>query len=143
MNKIVFRFPVCAPIESVFAALTNSEGLDSWWTMTSSCEPMAGGECKFGFGPEYQWRAVVSDWEPDWLVEYRFTEADSDWTGTTLRFALSAVRDLTMVDFAHANWREANEHFRTTSFCWAMYLRLMRVYLETGSVIPYDQRLDA
>jgi hypothetical protein len=45
--------------------------------------------------------------------------------------------------FAHRGWPEANDHYRTSSFCWAMYLRLMKRHLETGEQVPYAIRLDA
>jgi len=28
-------------------------------------------------------------------------------------------------------------------YCWAMYLRIMRRYLEHGESVPYERRLDA
>jgi hypothetical protein len=36
-----------------------------------------------------------------------------------------------------------NEHYRISTFCWAMYLRLMKKAIETGEVVPYAVRLDA
>jgi hypothetical protein len=33
-------------------------------------------------------------------------------------------------------------HYRTSSFCWAMYLRLLKRYVEHGEVVPYEKRLD-
>jgi hypothetical protein len=29
-----------------------------------------------------------------------------------------------------------------SSYCWAMYLRLLRRNVEAGEVVPYAQRLD-
>ena len=37
----------------------------------------------------------------------------------------------------------ANAHYRTSAFCWAMYLRLLKKYVETGEVVPYERRLEA
>ena len=42
--------------------------------------------------------------------------------------------------FSHTGWPSANEHFRVSSYCWAMYLRVLRRYLEHGEVVPYEQR---
>lgn len=47
------------------------------------------------------------------------------------------------VDFLHSGWSGAGEHYRTSCYCWAMYLRLMKKYAETGDEIPYGERLDA
>jgi hypothetical protein len=44
--------------------------------------------------------------------------------------------------FRHTGWAEPNEHFRISNHCWAMYLRILRRYLEYGEIVPYEQRLD-
>ena len=69
------------------------------------------------------------------------TAADADWTGTRVgaRFAARDA-DRTIVDFYSSGWRHANDHFRTTSCCWANYLRVMRRFVEHGERVPYDQR---
>ena len=46
------------------------------------------------------------------------------------------------MNFAHTGWRNAGEHFRITSDCWAMYLRVLKNWLQRGEVVPYDQRLE-
>ena len=40
-------------------------------------------------------------------------------------------------------WPSANEHCRISSYCWAMYLRILRRFLEHGEVVPYEARLEA
>jgi hypothetical protein len=37
---------------------------------------------------------------------------------------------------------EPNHHFRTSSYCWAMYLRLLKQNLEAGLFVVYEKRLD-
>ncbi len=58
-------------------------------------------------------------------------------------FALAPMEGGTHVAFSHTGWPAANAHFRTSSFCWAMYLRLFKRYVEAGEVVPYARRLDA
>jgi hypothetical protein len=55
---------------------------------------------------------------------------------------LTADGSRTWVDFYHSSWRHANDHYRTTSCCWAMYLRVLRRFLEHGERVPYADRLD-
>jgi hypothetical protein len=45
------------------------------------------------------------------------------------------------VRFHHLGWPEANEHYRISCFCWAMYLRIMKRNLEYGETVPYERRL--
>jgi hypothetical protein len=39
-------------------------------------------------------------------------------------------------------WPVDNEHWRISCYCWAMYLRLLRRYLEHGEIVPYERRLE-
>ena len=53
-------------------------------------------------------------------------------------------RPWTAKQYPHlAGWLEANAHFRRSSYCWAMYLRLLQRYLEQGETVPYADRLGA
>jgi hypothetical protein len=48
----------------------------------------------------------------------------------------------TDVHFYHEGWPQANEHFKISSFCWAMYLRILKRNIEKGELVPYEKRLD-
>ena len=50
---------------------------------------------------------------------------------------------VTQVRFHHVGWPEPSEHYRISCFCWAMYLRLLKRYVEKGERVPYEARLDA
>ena len=80
---------------------------------------------------------------PDSAFELQMTRADPDWNGTRVGFELTEQEPLTMVRFHHTGWPAPNDHYRTSTFCWAMYLRVLRVHIERGESIPYEQRLDA
>ena len=80
--------------------------------------------------------------EPGVAFEWRITDADRDWTGSLVGFELSPSTSGTQVRFHHRGWPEANGHYRTSCHCWALYLRVLRRYLEFGETVPYDQRLD-
>jgi len=103
---------------------------------------LQGGEYELDFGPGYDWRARVSTWSPDSDFELTLTESEDDWKGTRLGFHLEQQDGTTFVSFHHLNWPQANEHYRTSCFCWAMYLRLLKRYVEFGEVVPYESRLD-
>jgi hypothetical protein len=71
------------------------------------------------------------------------TRADDDWKGTTLEFELEPSATSTRVRFRHLGWPEANAHHRTSAFCWAMYLRLLKRHVERGETVAYKDRLEA
>lgn len=143
MPDILHTFPVRAPAGRVYEMFATPHGLDAWWTESSQGTPSLGSEFRLGFGPEYQWRARVTDARPGECYELEFTHAMDDWVGSRLRVELESGDGVTTVRFAHVGWREATEHFRVSAFCWAMYLRLLRLHLERGLTVPYAERLDA
>lgn len=142
MADILQDFPINATLDRVFRAVTTPAGLDAWWTKRSSGEPRAGAEYALWFGPEYDWRARVTRCVPDSEFELEMTRADGDWRGTRIGFRLTPREDGTWLQFHHTGWPGANEHYRISSHCWAMYLRVLRRHLEHGESVPYDQRLE-
>jgi uncharacterized protein YndB with AHSA1/START domain len=142
MADILQDFPIKASPTQVYRAVTTPTGLDAWWTKRSSGEPREGAEYELWFGPEYDWRARVTRAVTDSEFELEMTRADDDWRGTRVGFHLTPREDGTWVRFHHTAWSGANEHYRISSHCWAMYLRLMRRFLEHGESVPYEHRLD-
>lgn len=143
MADIVQTFPIKASAAQVFQAISRSDSLANWWTKRSSGESKAGSQWELWFGPQHDWSAKVSRFVPDAEFELELTRADSDWTGTRVGFVLNEKNGVTHVRFHHLGWPEANDHYEVSCYCWALYLRLLRRYIETGEVVPYEQRLDA
>lgn len=143
MADILQQFPIKASRQQVFDAVSTPAGLARWWTKRSSGESREGAEYELWFGPEYDWRAVVSRCVPGSEFELKLVSAMPDWLGTRVGFVLDEQEGVTQVRFHHLGWPVANEHYCVSSHCWAMYLRLLRRYLEHGEEVPYEDRLDA
>jgi uncharacterized protein YndB with AHSA1/START domain len=142
MADIFLDFPIKASRDRVFQALTTPAGLNQWWTENSAGQPIMGAELELGFGPEYQWRAKVTNLVADSEFELQMVSADKDWIGTRVGFRLDSKGGTTQVHFYHTGWPSPNEHWRISCYCWAMYLRILRRYLELGEVVAYENRLD-
>lgn len=143
MADIFHHFPIKASARQVFQAVSTPAGLDTWWTKRSSGRAEKGVDYKLWFGPGYDWRAVVSRCVPDREFELEMTSAQEDWRGTRVGFLLDEKEGVTQVRFHHLGWPEANDHYRVSCYCWAMYLRLLKRCVERGEVVPYEDRLDA
>jgi uncharacterized protein YndB with AHSA1/START domain len=142
MVDILQNFPIQAPPSRVFEAVSAPALLDQWWTIRSTGQPTVGSIYELDFGPEYQWQAIVTKAVPGEAFELKLTRADADWVGSTVGFELAPSGSGTAVRFAHRGWPLANDHYRTSCHCWALYLRILRRHLEHGESVPYDQRLD-
>ena len=142
MHQILHELEIKAPAGVVFDAFATSEGLDVWWTHGSSGWPEVGVEYRFYFGPDYDWRGRVRRLKPGTLIEWEITKSDRDWVGTHLAAEIEDLGDRTRLRFRHSGWAEVNTHFRQTSYTWALYLRILRRYLEQGIFVPYSARYD-
>ncbi len=142
MADIVQELTVKASPGRVFRAMGTPEGLSHWWTKTSTGDPREGAEYGLLFGPDGDWTGIVTRYVPDSAFELELTKADQDWLGTRVGCELQADGDATRVRFYHAGWPTENQHWRVSCHCWAMYLRIMRRYVEHGETVAYEDRLD-
>ena len=143
MPDILQAFPIRATADQVFDAVATPKGLDEWWAVRSSGHPVVGAEYQLSFGPEHEWKGQVTVCEPGSAFELEIVKADQDWTGTRVGFRLEPRGRTTWIRFSHTGWPSANEHYCISVHCWALYLRILRRWLEHGERVPYDQRLNA
>lgn len=142
MASIHHNFFINASINQVYEAISQPDELRQWWTLATDGKPEKGAVYTLDFGPEYMWEAVVERMDPNKLFELRMTKADADWTGTIVGFLLNRKGQYSQVEFYHTGWKEMNEHYKISTYCWAMYLRILKRYLEYGELVPYEQRLE-
>lgn len=142
MPDIFHDFLIQAPPPRVFAGVSLPRDLDEWWTKTCDGEAHLGAEYGLGFGPGFDWRAKVTTCQPGTAFEMQITHADPEWIGTRVGFQLAGAPAGTQVRFHHRGWPGESEHYRISCYCWAMYLRILKRYLEHGEHVPYERRLD-
>ena len=140
MPGIFHTFRIYGPADRIFGAVSEPAGLDVWWTKTCA---VSGVEYDLGFGPGCDWRAVVTRSVPSADFELEFTVSDSDWKGTRIGFEIRPLEKFTEVHFHHTGWPRDTDNYRGSNYCWAMYLRLLKRYVEHGEVVPFEKRLDA
>ncbi|MEM9932201.1 MAG: SRPBCC domain-containing protein [Bacteroidota bacterium] len=142
MPDILHHFCIEASPDKIFEAISTVKGLNAWWPKACKIPHGPNGIYEFDFGPGYYWLGKVTKLAQDAAISWEMTEADGDWTGTKVGFQLIEKGEKgTVVEFFHTGWKDANEHFRRSSYCWAMYLRLLKGYVETEEIVPYSQRL--
>ncbi|MBK9271432.1 MAG: SRPBCC domain-containing protein [Saprospiraceae bacterium] len=141
MADIFHNFPVNAPLDRVFGLVSTPEGLDKWWAKASSGKTAPGEIFKLHFEPAYHWTAIVSKYLPFEEFELTMQISDPEWEGSKVGFRLFSNNNLTEVQFYHTGWKELNEHYKISNYCWAMYLRILKRNLEFDEFVPYMDRL--
>jgi uncharacterized protein YndB with AHSA1/START domain len=142
MADIFQDFIIKAPATKVFGAISTPEGLAKWWTKKSSGKPAEGEEYSLWFGPDYNWNAIVSKYVPGNEFELLMKTSDPDWNGTRVGFRLEEKKGAAQIRFYHLGWPSVNEHYRVSTYCWAMYLRVLKRWVEKGEEVPYEDRLE-
>ncbi len=140
MPDILHNLTINSSPENVYRAVASPDGLNAWWTKSASGVPELGAEYNLYFSDEYDWRAIVLENDEYNKFVLEITVADGDWTGTKVRFFLTENNGYTDLCFEHTGWRETNDHFRTSSYCWGRYLRLLKNFVEEGIIIPFEER---
>lgn len=142
MPDIFHDLPIRAPVSEVFDAISQPAGFSAWWTLAAQGESQLDADYALFFGAEYDWRARVTRCVQDREFALVVTNSADDWIGTTISFTLEQRDDMTWLRFEHSGWARVTEHFRISSYCWAMYLRILKRYIECGESVPYERRLD-
>lgn len=126
----------------IYKALTTHEGLANWWTPDVAGSIAPGENLIFGFGPDYKKVMEIEKLDPEKEVQWLCKEAVSDWVDTTLNFSLADAPNGTKLKFAHTGWENYNDMFYQCSYDWAMFLRSMKKYCETGKGQPFPDQHD-
>lgn len=140
MYNIFHDLVINSSPEYVFDAISDPEKLNNWWTLKCSGTPEIGEIYNLHFTPEYDWYAKVTQCERGKMFHLKMTKADEDWDPTSFEFVLEKIDNGTWVKFAHRGWESNNDHFRRSSFCWAMLLNGLKNYVEEGIVVPFEER---
>ena len=140
MYDIYHDIQINARLQEIFDAISVPQGLNAWWTVRSSGVPTIGSEYNFYFSEDYNWSAEVVSYVENASISYRLTYATNDWIDTRLNFIILPQDGYCILRFEHKEWRENSDHYRRTSYCWALYLRCLKDYVENDIIKPYNQR---
>ena len=129
-----------ASTEKVFQAISEPSYLINLWPLHCTGKPNIGETYNFFFAEDYNWFGKVIELKEKESFYISMTSADSDWNPTTFGFDLKNGNNVTKLSFFHTGWKHTNEHYKRTSYCWALLLNGLKNYLEKGIVIPFKER---
>lgn len=126
----------------IFDMITTPKGLDRWWTKHSRGRPELGSIYELGFGADLTWQAQVTQMVHLQEFELTITQCHPDWMNTSVSFELNQEPLKVQLRFYHRGWHQSNEHYHISNFCWAMYLRILKRYIEFEEFVAYEDRLE-
>ena len=135
MTTIYHQVGIKAALRDVYNAIATTDGVSGWWTTTRG-NPEHGGDLEFLFD-DISVVAKVTANDPDRYIEWTVGGEQGEWLNTRICFRLVEQDDQVMVNFQHADWREATDMLAHCSTKWAVFLLSLKDYLETGSGRPY------
>jgi uncharacterized protein YndB with AHSA1/START domain len=137
MVDILHEVDIHAPSASVYAAITQQNGLAGWWTALTRAQPKVGTLAEFGFD---NWNFVIkmeiSQLDAGKRVEWKPLSGAPDWGGTVITWDLTPIDKGTKVVFGHRNYASTGGSYASVNFEWGKYLYSLKSYLETGKGIP-------
>ncbi len=138
---IIHYLQVNSTIESVFEAISTSRGISKWWSQKTIGYSELGAILELEFTDDIHWQAQVTQMVSPNEFEIILTRSTPDWMGTSIGFQLNGGPHVVEVKFCHKGWQQADDHYHRACYEWAMYLRILKRYIEFGEYVAYDRRL--
>lgn len=139
---ITLATAISAPAETISEAISTAAGLASFWTTDSKAEPKVGSVAVFGFGAarlEMRVDEVSPGRRIAWTCLSDFPMSPFCWEGTTVSWDVNADdHGETRVLLQHGSWPDTlpQAELASTAFTWALILRALKAYAETGTPQP-------
>jgi uncharacterized protein YndB with AHSA1/START domain len=139
MPDILHEVTIAGTPDKVFKALTEQQGLASWWTTRAMAEPRVGSVSEFGFeGGKFVIKMEIDKLDAGHSVAWNVRQAGApDWGGTHVTWDLTPVENGTKVLLGHRDFVSTDGSFANTSYHWALYLASLKAFVETGLGTPH------
>src|SRR5438034_8895133 len=135
---LVHQVNVKATPETIYKAISTTEGLGAFWTSESKAEPKVGSIASFGFGGPTQ-RMRVDELVPGKRGKGTGLADFPNWGETTVSWGISPTETgETSVTFRHANWPEtvSQDDLGSINYTWGLIVERLKQYAETGKANP-------
>jgi uncharacterized protein YndB with AHSA1/START domain len=132
MVDIKHYITIKKPASVVYKAVTEQQGLASWWTTDTIAKAEIGFINEFRFGDRYHDKMKIINLVPGKKVLWECIYGHEEWLGTKLIFDLEAKENHTILRFSHGNWREVTDFYAICNTIWGQFLHSLKDYCETG-----------
>lgn len=136
MVDILHRVGIKTPsVDTVYQAITTTEGLSDWWTTDTKGNGEVGGVLEFRFSAG-GFDMKVLELDPGKSVLWQVVDGPAEWIGTKVSWELKQDSEYVIILFKHLDWREPVEFMYHCSTKWAIFLMSLKALVETGKGSP-------
>lgn len=139
MPNIKHYLSISSPVDKVYRAVTEQEGLAGWWTLETRAKPEVGFINEFKFGEKYLNKMRITEIQPNKRVSWLCIVGDKEWVGTKFIFDLEEKDGATILRFAQNDWKDETDFFASCNFRWGFYMQSLKNYCETGKGTPFGE----
>ena len=136
MALVRHRVGIQGARSAIYAAITQAEGLASWWSTTATGECSVRQALDLGFGESITLTFFVCELELDKSILLECPNGPGPWGKSRLCFELEDVSDQVLVTLIHSNEQASDDDFLYFNTKWPLYLLSLRDYIETGTGQP-------
>lgn len=134
---IVHSIAIRSTPERLYAALTTQEGIAGWWAPQAKAEPKVGSVVEVGFDPGQSLAFRVDQLEPARRVVWKGVTVPPEWQESEVTFELKPEDGAVTFTFTHAGLPPKYVDYAFFNFCWAQYVRSIKLLAETGTGEPF------
>jgi uncharacterized protein YndB with AHSA1/START domain len=111
MPDILLEVPISASPDQVYEAITEQQGLSSWWTPEVTAQPEIGTVAEFRFPGGYVVKMEIAALKSGRSVQWMVKQGAPDWAGTHVTWNLTPVGNRTRVLFSHRHYASTEGSF--------------------------------
>ncbi|MGJ8670526.1 MAG: SRPBCC family protein [Oceanococcus sp.] len=138
MTSIKHRVIIETTPDKLFQAITNEQGLSSWWTKAQVAEKPAR-QIKFFFGPSGEHVVEMATMEvvPNRKVSWKCTAGPWEMTDQFI-FLIEPDARGSALTFENSGWPEQDDFYAHCNAKWGFFLAVsLKSHLETGAGQPH------
>ena len=135
MADIRHNIVIKAAPEKIYEAITTQQGIEAWWCKQTIAKPEVGFVNVFVFGSSKNEMRVTA-LDPNKKAEWQCIQSIEEWIGTRISFDLEEKNSNTLLRFTHGDWRALTDMFAACNYSWALFMKSLKTYCETGTGTP-------
>jgi len=139
MPNIRHMVTIDASPGKVYDAVSTRNGFAAWWTTEVDEKP---GENKFQlyFGPDYFKELHQVEVLANHKARYKVLAGNPQWLKTEIIFEIRPAGHASKLFFEHNGWKDYTDLYSQCSYDWALYLRSLKAFVETGTGKPFPDQ---